>query len=266
MQTGMTYYVKLKIGRDTTTMDKFEKLISALSGELTSSGEMELARTIHHWMEEIGLILESEISILFQKDNKGELYIDDFWRKNNSAEPVVYNPAELFPYLSVTVLEGKTITVSSFNELPEEAEKDKQNLKKMGTTSFSFLPLGTKDQIVGAFFFGFKTKSVQWEKAFVDKLRFILNIFSTVIKNEQDKKQLESRLEYETLLADLSGDFLSVKTSEIGDKLTFWLHKAAETLGVDRALIFKLDSNNRFYMTSTWRSDQGKEIVPYDPE
>ncbi len=247
-------------------MDKFENLLSALSSEFMSFNEKEIDKTIHHWMEEIGVILESEVSVLFRRNQRGKLYIDNFWRKENFEKPSLYEPDKLFPYLSEAVLDGKTILVTDPEDLPDEAEKDIKNLKKMGTTSFVFLPLGTKGQIVGAFFFAYKTKKVQWETTFVQKLRFIINIFSTVIKNEQDKKQLESRLEYETLLADLSGDFLAVKISEIGDKLTFWLHKTAETLGVDRALIFKLDANNKFYMTSTWRSEQGQEIVPYDPE
>ncbi|MCK5154137.1 MAG: response regulator, partial [Spirochaetales bacterium] len=138
--------------------------------------------------------------------------------------------------------------------------------QKMGTSSFLFFPLGTDEHILGSFLFANKSKIVSWDDVFINKLRFIIHIFSTIIKKEQDKKQLEERVQYESLLANLSRDFVSIKHSEIKDKITFWLHKAAEVLGSDRALVFKLDKNDKFYISTTWKSEEGKDIVPYDPE
>ena len=245
---------------------KFDTLLSTLSTDFININSDNFEDTIHLWMKEIALTLDTEIAVLFRRNNKGSLYISDFWRKEDKTEPVLYDPAEAFPYLTTAVLEGKLIIASSYKDLPEEAEIDKQNLKKMGTSSFLFFPLGTDKHVLGSFLFAYKSKIVSWDEVFVKKLRFIIHIFSSIIKKEQDNKQLEERVQYESLLANLSKDFVSIKHSEITEKITYWLHEAAATLGADRALVFKLDKHDKFYISTSWNSKDGKNVVPYDPE
>ncbi|MDA3938738.1 MAG: response regulator [Spirochaetia bacterium] len=245
---------------------KFDTLLSTLSTDFNNIHGDNFEKTIHFWMEKIALTLDAEIAVLFRREDNRDLYISDFWRKETITEPVIYNPAEAFPYLTSAVLRGELIEASSYNDLPEDAKTDRQNLQKMGTSSFLFFPIGTKENILGSFLFAYKTKIVSWDTIFIKKLRFIIQIFSSILKKEQDKKQLEERVQYESLLANLSRDFVSIKPSEISDKITYWLHKAAETLGSNRALVFKLDRNNKFYISTAWKSEEGKDIVPYDPE
>lgn len=245
---------------------KFDTLLSTLSTDFISIAGKSLEDITHRWMKEIAIILEAEVAVLFRRKQVDDLFIADYWRKDNHNEPVIYDPAQLFPYLSSEILKGKLVAASSYKDLPEEAALDKENLKKMGTSSFLFFPLGADKQVVGAFLFAYKTRTVQWEDGFIKKLRFIIQIFSSIIKSEEDKKQLEERLHYESLLTDLSRDFFSVGLNEIEDKITFWLHETAKTLGSDRALFFKLNDQDRFYISTFWRSVDGKDVVPYDPE
>lgn len=245
---------------------KFDTLLSTLSTDFMNIDDKNFEDTIHLWMKEIALTLDAEIAVLFRRNNRGSLYISDFWRKEDKTEPILYDPEEAFPYLTSAVLNGQVFSATSYKDLPEEAVIDKRNLQKMGTSSFLFFPLGTDQHILGSFLFAYKSKIVSWDKVFIKKLRFIIHIFSSIIKKEQDKKQLEDRVQYESLLANLSRDFVSIKHSEIADKITYWLHKAAEVLGSDRALVFKLDKNNKFYISTTWKSEEGKNIIPYDPE
>lgn len=246
---------------------KFDTLLSTLSTNFMAIKGEDFDKTVQRWMKEIALTLDAEIAVLFRRKEEGSLFISDFWRKETiTTEPVLYDPAETFPYLTSEVLAGKLIVASSYNDLPMEAETDKQNLQKMGTSSFLFFPLGTDDHIIGSFLFAYRTKIVSWDEVFIKKLRFIIHIFSSLIKNEEDNKELEERIKYESLLANLSRDFVSIKHFEIADKITYWLHQAGTTLGSDRALVFKLDKNNKFYISTTWKSEEGKDIVPYDPE
>ncbi|MCK5198089.1 MAG: response regulator [Spirochaetales bacterium] len=195
---------------------KFETLIAALSTDFITGNDLDSKETIHHWMAEIAVTLDAEVSVLFLRHPNGDLFISDFWRKEDLNEPVLYDPAESFPYLTATVLRGEMVAVSSYNELPEEAEIDKQNLQKMGTSSFIFFPLGTDSHVLGSFLFAYKTKIVSWDKIFIQKLRFIIKIFSSVIKTEQEKKQLEERIQIEKDLAE-ERERLSVTLKSIGD-------------------------------------------------
>ncbi|MCD6397771.1 MAG: response regulator [Spirochaetaceae bacterium] len=246
--------------------NKFDTLLSKLPTDFINLSSLDLKNTIHNWMVEIAFTLEAEISVLFSKEPGKKLFICDFWRKETHTDPVLYNPAELFPYLTSEILKGNTVIASSYKDLPKEAKIDKLNLQKMGTTSFIFFPMSADKQILGSFLFGYKTKAVSWDKEFVKKLGFIIQIFTLLIKNEEDKKLLQERLRYEHLLSNLSRDFVTIELDEIPDKITYWLHEAAKTLGSDRALVFKLDAYNKFYMSTTWKSVDGKEVISYDPE
>ena len=249
---------------------KFEKLITSLSSDLASdlvTVESEnQEKVIHRWMVQIGQTLEAEISVIFRRDTLGSLYISDYWRKNDTTTPKLYDPSRVFPYLTSMVLKGQIVSVSSIDDLPAEAETDKENLKKFGTKSFLFFPLGMGNHVLGAFLFAYKTRSVSWKSAFVNKLGFVVHIFSAVIRREYDLEKLKERIRYERLLSDLSRDFATTRVNSIGEKITYWLHESAAILGADRALIFKIDNNNKFSLTTAWRSKEGNAIIPYDPE
>ncbi len=246
--------------------EKFETLISILSADFLSIESDDLEAVIHRWMIEIANTLEAEEAVIFRRDIHENLSISDFWRKGDKNTPLFYDPAKMFPYLTSVVLQGKIISISSLEDLPDEAEIDRENLKKSGTTSFLFFPLGMGNHILGAFLFAYKTKIVSWDRSFVNKLGFIVHIFSAVIRREYDLDKLKERIRYERLLSDLSRDFVTLRVDEISDKITYWLHTSAGILGADRALIFKLNNHDKFFITTAWRSEEGKDVSPYDPE
>ncbi len=245
---------------------KFETLISSLSADLGTVDSENLDKIVHNWMTKIARTLDAEVSVLFRRDTHKNLYISDYWRKNDGTKPILYDPATVFPYLTSVVLKGSIVSISSIEDLPDEAETDKENLKKFGTTSFLFFPLGIGKHVLGAFLFANKTKTVSWDSSFVDKLGFIVHIFSAVIRREYDLEKLKERMRYESLLSELSRDFVTMDTKNIDEKITYWLPTSAATLGADRALIFNLDNHGKLFLYASWRSERGKDITPYNPE
>ena len=69
---------------------KFETLIAALSTDFISGDNKSTEETIYLWMKEIAVTLNAEISVLFLRHPKGDLFISDFWRKDNSKNPVFF--------------------------------------------------------------------------------------------------------------------------------------------------------------------------------
>ncbi len=245
---------------------KIENLIVTLSADFFSVDSKNIEKTIHRWMIEIANTLDADISVIFLKNSYNHFFISDYWRKETIIKPTFYDPVETFPYLTSLILKGNIITVSSIDELPNEAEIDKINLKKFGTESFLLFPLGVSEQILGSFLFAYKAPHVFRDKSFIDKIRFIVHIFSAVLRREYDLEKMKERIEYESLLSHLSKDFVTIKTDEIDNRITYWLHKSAESLGVERALLYKLNDEDKFYLTNTWRLSESKPVASYDPE
>ncbi len=256
----------VKKGKSLYNEQDFEALISTLSSEYITIAPENVEEIIHHWFLNISKSLNAERTVLFQIGDRGDFYISDAWTKEDLEEPVKYDPKTTFPYLSAAVTRGETIVYSTDEDLPEEADTDKTNIKRMGITSFLLFPLGTGDNFWGAYLFAYKTKTVEWNEIFINRLRFITHLYSSVIKREQDRKTLENKVQFESLLANLSRDFISTGSSKIEEKISYWLHKTAEILNIDRAIVFNLSAHNKFYISNEWQSDNGREISPYDPE
>ncbi len=243
----------------------FDALISSLSSEYLTIAPENVESIINHWFINISESLKAERTVLFQKNPKGEYYLSYTWTKEGIEPPVEYSPNKSFPYIASAIAKGKMIIYSSPEDLPFEAKTDKLGIERMGIKSFLLFPMGSETSVWGAFLFAFRTKAVRWDETFINKLRFIIHLFSSVIKREEDRKSLENKAQFESILANLSRDFISIGHGEIGEKITYWLNKTAEILKFDRALVFNL-VDNKFSISTSWKSEKGKEIVPYDPE
>ncbi len=256
----------VKKGKSLYNEQDFETLISTLSSEYITIAPENVEEIIHHWFLNISKYLNAERTVLFQISDRGDFYISDAWTKETLEEPAKYNPRAAFPYLSTVVSRGEMVVYTTDKDLPEEADTDKKNIRRLGISSFLLFPLGTEENIWGAYLFAYKTKTVNWDETFINRLRFITHLYSSVIKREQDRKTLENKVQFESLLANLSRDFISAGSSKTEEKITYWLHKTAELLDIDRAIVFNISSHNKFYISNEWRSERGREISPYDPE
>ena len=243
----------------------FDSLISSLSSEYLTIAPGNVEKVINHWFINISESLKAERTVFCQKNPKGDYYLSYTWTKEGIEAPVEYNPNKSFPYIASVIAKGNMIVYASPDDLPYEAQSDKLGIEKMGIKSFLLFPMGSKSSVWGAFLFAFRTKKVKWDETFINRLRFIIHLFSSVIKREVDRKSLENKAQFENILADLSRDFVSISHGEIGERITYWLHKTAEVLQFDRALVFNL-IDDKFFISTSWKSEKGKDIAPYDPE
>jgi len=245
---------------------KVEKLIVTLSEDFFSVDTKNIEKTMHRWMIKIAKTLDADKSVIFFKNTNNNFFISDFWRKENIVKPTFYTLVETFPYLASLILKGNIITVSSIDELPNEAKVDKINLKKFGTESFLLFPLGESEHILGAFLFAYMAPHDFRNKNFIDRITTIVHIFSALLRREYDLEKMKERIEYESLLSHLSKDFVTIKADEIDNRITYWLHKSAESFEVEKALLYMLNDEDKFYLTNTWRSSENQPVAPYDPE
>ena len=85
------------------------------------------------------------------------------------------------------------------------------------------------------------------------ELLYLDGIFFDITPLKQAERLLKRRSETETILSQISRNFL--EEEEIDMSIQFALQKTAEATGSDRARIFKFHDQNKFCLTHTWPID-----------
>src|SRR5207245_3665452 len=81
-------------------------------------------------------------------------------------------PRDLVPWALARVLQGRTIQFASVDELPDEAARDKETLRRVGPKANVSFPLTAGGGVVfGALAFGQMTHERTWPEDLVRRLR-----------------------------------------------------------------------------------------------
>src|SRR5439155_12699616 len=136
--------------------------------------------------------LDLDRSTLFQLSGDGKtLLVTHSWAKPGY-EPVrqVIAQQEL-PWGLKKVLAGETIVFASVEELPEEAARDRETLRKLGPKSNITFPLSAGGaEVLGALAFGKMSQERTWPENLVRRL----GLFAQIIANALVRKEADQTL------------------------------------------------------------------------
>jgi hypothetical protein len=121
---------------------RFEALLSSFSARFINLPAEQVDQEIEAGLQRLVEFLDLDRSTLFQLSGDGKtLVVTHSWAKPGY-EPIRQVIAqEELPWALKKVLGGETIVFSSVEELPEEAARDKETLRKRGPKSKA--PAGT---------------------------------------------------------------------------------------------------------------------------
>ena len=138
------------------------------------------------------------------------------------------NSQEAFPWVQQQMLAGRIVALSSLEELPAEAARDRQVAREMGVKSNLTIPLSVGGQpAVGAL--GFNTLRTQrdWPDPLVKRLQLVAQIFANALARKRaDQALRESELRL-SLATDSAGAGLWVLEWNSGE---FWANATARSI------------------------------------
>src|SRR5262249_57538743 len=81
-------------------------------------------------------------------------------------------------------------------------------------------------------------------------------------QRKRNKRQLDERLRFETLLSDLCAGFLKIRADEADQQIERSLRRIVEDLGVDRASLGEFTAEGLIRVTHSWTREA---IAPVPP-
>ncbi|HEX5643526.1 MAG TPA: PAS domain-containing protein [Thermoleophilia bacterium] len=186
---------------------EFETLLFDLSSSFINLPPEQVDREIEDVQRRVCEVLAVDLSALWEVTAAGgaPLKLTHFYSSQEDLLPPMrgMSAQEYFPWLHREMLAGRSVAVSSLEELPDEAAVDRDNLRLFGVKSNLTVPLlvgGTSN--IGAL--GLNTTRVErdWPDALVKRLQLVAQVFANALARKHADEALRESEERLSLAAD----------------------------------------------------------------
>jgi PAS domain S-box-containing protein len=196
-------------GETGTGSERFEALLTDLSLKFVNLPGHEVDREIEDAQRRICECLGMDVSAFWEWSDQGqdEFALTHIYRPPDiPAPPQRMDAREYFPWAREEILAGRTVSISSVDDLPLEAARDKQTLQQFGIKSNCVIPLSTgAGRPLGAVSFNTTRAERRWSQALVKRLCLIGQVFANAIARKRADESLRESEERLNLAVEAAG-------------------------------------------------------------
>lgn len=246
---------------------RFETLLADISAQFINLPADRIDDAIKDAQRDICALLDLERSVLWQliERKSGMMLLSHTHQPPESRLPdSPFDAGGNFPWLIRRMLQREIVAFTSLNDLPPEADSDRELLKTLGVKAAIVLPLSVGGEIIGALSFGRLREESTWRENVVKRLQLVAQIFANVLARKQTEDELISSLRFETLLAEISARFVNLPAGRIDAEIEDAQKLICQCLGLDMATLWQwTDDTPRFLiLTHVHTPPEG----PFRPE
>jgi PAS domain S-box-containing protein len=172
---------------------RFETLIADLSSEFVNLPGGEVDGKITDAQRGLCELLSLDFSALWQWSDEapGCFILTHFWSAQATPTGSARMTQEQYPWAREQMLAGRVIKVSSLEELPKEAARDRETLRQFGIKSNLALPLLVGGQApLGILGLGTMRAERDWPEVLVKRLQLVAQIFANALERKRTDQVL----------------------------------------------------------------------------
>jgi PAS domain S-box-containing protein len=187
---------------------RFEEMLSSLSARFVNLPPDRLYAEIKRMLESIGKVLNVDrVSIFRISDEDQKLHLV---HSHRGAEIAALPPEiqfEQIPWITRKLVNGESLTLSDPEEVPEEAELDRNFLRVQGTVSLALIPLSTGEKTLGILSLAMMRHYRIWPHDLIRQCRLVADVFANALVREHHEESLmQAEAKYRTV-ADFTYDW-----------------------------------------------------------
>ena len=181
----------------------FEALLADISAGFVALPADQVHAAIEDAQRRIVEALALDRSSLFQFSAEGEMVLTHSWvRPGFQPFPPRIPAREHFPWTLGKALNREIIRFTSVDELPPEAARDVETMRKHGPKSTVLFPLTAGGQVFAGLAFGTLREERGWPDDLVARLRLVADIFANTLARKRSEESLHQALEEVRRLKD----------------------------------------------------------------
>jgi hypothetical protein len=184
---------------------RFETLIAELSLTFVNLQAAAVDHQIMDAQRRICELLGLDFAALWQwsPESSGHFTLTHFYSALSAAQDPMHMREDQYPWARDQLLAGRTIAVSSPEELPPEAACDRETLRRFGIKSNLALPLSVGGEpLVGILGLGTLRVHRDWPDAIVKRLQLLAQIFANALARKRTELMLRESAERLSLTTD----------------------------------------------------------------
>jgi PAS domain S-box-containing protein len=210
---------------------EFEKLMADLSARFVSVSPDQVDREIEDAQRSVCECLGLDQSTLWQwsAEKPRSLVMTHLYQPSGFPPvPERMIAEEFFPWCQKQLLAGKVIVVSSMDELPAEAVRDREVWRQLGVKTTLAFPLSMEGEpAFGAMSFNDTRRERIWPEELVNRLQLVAQIFAGALARQRSDRMLRDSEERLEMAADSAGVGLWMLNLSTG---CYWLTRKTREL------------------------------------
>ena len=189
-------------------MIRFEKILLEISTRLVNLPAEQVGQEIERGLRRVVELLNLDRGNVYQlSEDRTQLHLLHTW----TAEGIPLSPPAIgegeYPWLGEKLQNGQTVPVARVEDLPEEAARDKESLRKGGNKSILMIPLTAGKNLLGVVTLSSLREEQNWPEPLVQRLRLVGEIFASALARKRAEEALRrTELDYRTV-ADFTYDW-----------------------------------------------------------
>ena len=217
---------------------RFEKLISDLSARFVNIPPERVDSEIEDGLRQILELFQVDRCALLRLLPAQSTYQITHAASSDHVPPVTAGgelPSSLYPWAYEKLAEKhEVVSVSRLDDLPPEANADRQTCIERGIRSYLNIPILIGESIDVIYASSIRSERI-WPEAYFPRLRLLGEIFVNALERRKNRLELEEQLKFETVLAEISGRFVNLPAERLDSEIMDAERRICESLGFDVA-------------------------------
>ncbi|MEJ2474298.1 MAG: sigma 54-interacting transcriptional regulator [Desulfobacterales bacterium] len=244
---------------------QFEKLLIDISTHFVNLPADRIDDDIKEAQHRICKYLDLDRSALWQFSNKkpGEALLTHVHQPPEARFPdEKLDAKQAFPWVLDQVLRNGIVAISSPSELPPEAARDRESFQDWGVRSSVVVPLSIGGKVVGALSFARLRGDRDWPVYVIERFLIVAQVFANALVRKQAEESVKERLEFESLLADISTRFVNLPAEQIDGEIEDAHRRVCECFSLDFSALWQLsiESPRNYTLTHSYRLADGPAL------
>ena len=193
LQTGMT---GIEVTRQALEERlQFETVLAEISASFVNVPAGRVDSLIMDAERRICELLDLDVAGLWQWSNEapGSLTLTHLYGSVDAPTPDRMDASEYFPWSQEQMIAGRIISFTSPEELPPEADRDRESYCYFGIKSDLTIPLSVGDEpFMGCVGFNTTREKRDWPKALVKRLQLLTQIFANALARKRADRSLRA--------------------------------------------------------------------------
>jgi signal transduction histidine kinase/serine/threonine protein kinase len=171
---------------------EFERLLSELSAAFVNLQTDMIDEKIIYWLKRLVSFLGADRGAIFEFKEEDALFcLSHYYNEPHVAKPPVI--LKHFSWLAEKMHDGQMIVLKNIDDLPEDAQQEKQHLFKEGIRACIVLPMVVGNSCIGVLDFAFLHREKNWTQDFLQRLRILEQIFAHTLARKKSEEKLQKR-------------------------------------------------------------------------